>query len=133
MRKKKGFSLVEVLVAAVIFSLLMLGMFSVFVSASKHITHARERMTSSQLGEFFIDPLQVYVRYDTWDQASNELRLTTAGTPRFGVTQSINNRNFSETHTVADGNPAGINYDAALAGTVLRRVTSTITWTEPSS
>ena len=63
MRKKKGFSLVEVMVAAVIFSLLMLGMFSVFVSASKHITHARERMSSSRLGEFFIDPLQImYVK-----------------------------------------------------------------------
>jgi prepilin-type N-terminal cleavage/methylation domain-containing protein len=122
MRKKKGFSLVEVMVAAVLFSLLMLGMFSVFVSASKHITHARERMTSSQLGEFFIDPLQIYVRQDTWD--SNGLSLGSSA----GVTQNINNRNFTEVHAVADGTT-----DSALAGTDLRRVTSTISWIEPSS
>ena len=116
MRERNGFSLVEIMVSSVIFSLVILGLVSVFVSASKHITHARERMTSAQLGKFFLDPLQVYVRYDTWDGGvGNELEIGT----RSGVAQNINNRDFTEEHAVA-----------AVAGTDLRRVISTISWNE---
>ncbi|MDP3041569.1 MAG: prepilin-type N-terminal cleavage/methylation domain-containing protein [Candidatus Omnitrophota bacterium] len=118
MRKQLGFSLVEILVATVIFSLVMVGLFSVFVSGNKQIIHIRERMSSAQLGKFFLDPLQVYVRQDTWDQAGNELRVGS----RAGITQSVNNRSFSEIHAV---NP--------VAFTDLRRVITTISWTEPSS
>jgi prepilin-type N-terminal cleavage/methylation domain-containing protein len=115
MRKKRGFSIVEVLVSAVIFSLVMVGLMSVFIAGNNHIVHARERMTSVQLGKFFIDPLQMNVRQDTWG-AGNELAVD--GT-RSGVTQIINNRSFTESHVVS-----------AVTGTDLRRVTSTISWTE---
>jgi prepilin-type N-terminal cleavage/methylation domain-containing protein len=115
MGRKKGFSLVEIMVASVVFSLVVLGLISVFISASKHITHTRERMTSAQLGKFFLDPLQVYVDYDTWNEPGNELALGI----RPGVSQSINNRNFTESHNVGD-----------VGGTDLRRVTTTISWIE---
>ncbi|MDD5129877.1 MAG: prepilin-type N-terminal cleavage/methylation domain-containing protein [Candidatus Omnitrophica bacterium] len=124
MKNNPGFTLVEVIVSMVVFALVVVGLSSVFVSGGKLIMHNRERMTSAQLGKFFLDPLQSYVRQDTWDQAGNELALGS----RPGVTQSINNRDFSEVHTVADGST-----DAALTGTALRRVISTISWTEPSS
>ena len=123
MRKKIGLSLVEVLVASTVFSLVMLGLFSVFASGNKQIVHIRERMTSAQLGKFFLDPLQVYVRQDTWDQVGNELKET-LGIPRAGgfSPQIVNNRSFSETHAVY-----------AVPSTNLRRVITTITWIEPSS
>ncbi|PIQ87958.1 MAG: hypothetical protein COV73_01370 [Candidatus Omnitrophica bacterium CG11_big_fil_rev_8_21_14_0_20_43_6] len=115
MRKRNGFSLVELMVSSIIFSLVFLGLVSVFVAASKHITHTRERMTSAQLGKFFLDPLQVDVRYDTWDQAGNDLVVGSWS----GATQVINNRSFFETHDIS-----------AVSGTDLRRVTSTISWNE---
>ncbi len=118
MRKKSGFSIVEILVALVIFSLVILGLVSVFIAAGKHITHARERMTSAQLGKFFLDPLQTYVSQETWDKTGNKLAL--GSWP--GTTQSINNRNFSEVHEVS-----------VISDTDLRRVISKITWTEPTS
>ena len=124
MCKKRGFSLVEAMVASVLFSLVLLGLISVFMSGGKHLTHVRERMTSAQLGKFFLDPLQIYVRQDTWDQVGNELMVGS----RAGVAQSINNRNFSEIHAVDDATT-----DSALVGTNVRRVITTISWIEPSS
>jgi len=121
MRTKSGFTLVEVIVAAVIFSLVILGLSGVFIAGSKHIMHARERMVSAEIGKFFLDPLQDYVRQDTWNQAGNELSITALGASRPGVgsPQTINNRIFSEVHAV-NGVP----------GTNLRRVISRISWTE---
>lgn len=119
MFKKDGFSLIEVLMASVVFSLTMLGLFSVFVSSSKQLVHLRERTTSAQLGKFFLDPLQSYVRYDTW--ATNDLGLTGTNKTGAGSPQTINNRVFSEKH------------DVNIVGTELRRVISRISWTEPSA
>ena len=121
MRKKRGLSLVEILVATVIFSLIMLGMIGVFVAAKRQILHARERMVSAEISKFFIDPFQMDVRQDTWN--SNDLNLSEA--PRALPTQRINSLDFVGTYTVADGTS-----DSALTGTDLRRVTTTITWTE---
>lgn len=120
MYKKRSFTLIEVMVAVVIFALVIVGLSSVFIAGNKHIIHTRERVASVELGKFFMDPLQVYVRQDTWDSAAlnNELRLGT----RAGVSQTINNRVFTESHAVS-----------AVAGTNLRRVISTISWTEPTS
>jgi hypothetical protein len=119
MHKKNGLSLVEIMVASVIFSLVIVGLVSVFTSGNKHVVHIRERMASAQLGKLFIDPLQAYVRQDTW-VLGNELSVDGVGKP--GGSQVINNRTFTETHDVSP-----------VAGTNLRRVISTITWTEPSS
>jgi prepilin-type N-terminal cleavage/methylation domain-containing protein len=116
MQERNGFSLVEIMVSSVIFALVILGLISVFVSASKQITHTRERMTSAQLGKFFLDPLQDYVRDNDWD-SGNELSANGDNKP--GGSQVINNRTFTETHDVS-----------AVGGTGLRRVTSKISWDE---
>ena len=115
-----GFSLVEVIVATIILSLIMLGMLSVFVAGNKLIIHNRENMTSSELGRFFIDPMQLDVRQDTWDQPGNTLNLLAV--PVVLAPQNVNNRNFSASYTTS-----------AVAGTNLRRLTTTITWPESPS
>ncbi|MDP2928215.1 MAG: prepilin-type N-terminal cleavage/methylation domain-containing protein, partial [Candidatus Omnitrophota bacterium] len=122
-----GFTLVEVVVSMVVFGLVIVGLSSVFVSGGKLIMHNRERMTSAQLGKFFLDPLQADVRQDTWNSGS----LKVSDTPVSLTTQKINNRDFSATYKVADGITAPI--DPALTGTDLRRVTATIIWDEHSS
>lgn len=121
MARRAGFSLVEVIVALVVFVLVIGGLSSVFVSASRIIIHNRERMTSAQLGKFFLDPLQAHVRQDNWLNAGPGNALAIGG-PWSGVTQSINNVSFSETHTVS-----------AVTSTDLRRVIATISWTELST
>ncbi|MFH0917605.1 MAG: prepilin-type N-terminal cleavage/methylation domain-containing protein [Candidatus Omnitrophota bacterium] len=144
MRNKKGFSLVEILVASAIFSLVMLGLVSVFIAAKGQILHSRERMMSAEIGKLFIDPLQMDVRADTWAAgvASNALTLTAPGFPVYcdsvgGHTQNkncppsaerkINNSFFSAEYEIYDGVRA-----TAIAGTDLRRVVTKVSWTEPS-
>ena len=124
----------EVLVASVLFSMVIVGMLSAFVSGNKMVIHARERMVSSQLSKLFIDPLQSHVRQDTWDLAGNALLTGTTYCdsvgghtqnpicPSAASERKINNRDFTATYTIAN-----------VTGTNLRRVTTTITWNEPPS
>jgi len=125
MHNKAGFSLVEIIVASMVFALVIVGLLSVFVSGTQHIIHARERITSAEVGKFFLDPMQMAVRMDTWNQVGNALKLSAV--PVSLTTQRVNNRDFSGTYTVDDATT-----DASLTGTDLRRVTTTISWNEPS-
>lgn len=52
---KKGFTLIEIVMAVVILSVVMLGLVSVFVSAKKLIRHSRIRMTAAELGKLFLE------------------------------------------------------------------------------
>ncbi len=119
MPKKKGFTLVEIIVSTVIFSLVILGMLGVFVAGNNWVIHFRERSTSAELGKFFVDPLQMDVRQDTWNQIGNN--LLNVGT-RSETVQKINNKDFSAEHVISD-----------VANTNLRRVVTKIEWTEPAT
>lgn len=122
----------EIIVATVLFSMVIVGMLSAFISGHKLVVHARERMVGSQLGKLFVDPLQAHVRQDTWDQAGNALNVATTYCdsdgghtqnpicPSTAAQRKINNRDFTATYAIAD-----------VSGTNLRRVTTTITWNEP--
>ncbi|MDD5691911.1 MAG: prepilin-type N-terminal cleavage/methylation domain-containing protein [Candidatus Omnitrophica bacterium] len=151
---KRGFSLMEVIVATALFSIVIVGMLSVFVAGNKQVIHSRERMVSSQLGKLFVDPMQAHVRQDTWD-AWNGVRnalyvppdpltsfttycdsdaghatLQNPACPSLATERKINNREFSVQHDVSrvcigDCFTTGID-------TGMRRVTTTISWNEPS-
>jgi prepilin-type N-terminal cleavage/methylation domain-containing protein len=114
MHRKSGFTLVEIIVAAALFGLVIVGLLSVFVAGAKHMVHARERMVGVQLGKLFIDPLQLYVREDTWDNTANQLKLGDTS----ATDQRVNNRQFSAAYHITD------------VGGSLRRVTTHISWTE---
>lgn len=74
---RKGFTLLEVLVAAIILALVMAGMVNVFIVGKRFIVHSRSRMSGGELGKLFLAPLQGDVRADTWGVGSNSLRLGT--------------------------------------------------------
>jgi len=140
-KHKKGFSLVEIIVATVILSLIILGMLSVFLAGNKHVIHTRERMTSAELGKLFIDPLQMDVSWNIWSLGAAGNALAPGTTYCDGVvghTQNkncppvaqrrVNNRVFSATYVTTAVADSSVDPNDNL-----RRVTSTIAWTEPSS
>lgn len=142
----------EVVVATALFSLVIVGMLSVFVTGNKQVIHGRERMVSSQLGKLFIDPMQAYVRQDTWDVdlSSNVLYIPaspvnsytfycdsdgghTQGPAAFcpsATARKVNNREFSAQYDVSR---VCIGACSPATDTGMRRVTATISWSEPSS
>jgi len=67
---KKGMSLLEILVSTLILALVMTGLANIFVAGKKYILHSRARMTGGELAKFFLEPLQMDVRQDEWDNLS---------------------------------------------------------------
>lgn len=116
MHHKSGFTLLEIIIATIIFSLTVLGLLGVFVSGNNWVLHFRERSTSAELGKLFVDPLQADVRQDTWGSPNS---LSTTPSP---VNQTVNNKPFSATYVTSN-----------VAGTQVRRVETTINWTEAAT
>ncbi|MDD5097415.1 MAG: prepilin-type N-terminal cleavage/methylation domain-containing protein [Candidatus Omnitrophica bacterium] len=113
---KRSTTLIEVIVSTVIFALVMAGMVSVFVSGKRHIMLSRDRMTSGGIGKFFLEPLQLAVRQDTWNSGSLACGALGLGAHSCGVSQ-VNNIPYTANYTVS-----------TVAGTTLRRVVAAVNW-----
>ena len=117
------FTLLEIIVAMVLLSLVILGMLSVFVGGARHTVHSRERLSSAEVGKYFVDQMQNFVRQDIWDTVANPLSLTSAFPLQPPLTsQVLNNRTFSGTYITTP-----------ITNSDARRVIVTVNWTEPSS
>lgn len=123
--RKKGLTLLEILVSTLILALVMTGMVNLFISGKKWILHARSRMTGGELGKTFLDPLQSYVKQSDWNSSTNDYvnenplhkRNNEAGTL---VTLD---RQYTPFYTVTV--PAGFSNDSPM-----RKVKVDITWSE---
>jgi Tfp pilus assembly protein PilW len=114
----KGISLVEIVVSMVILSLVLIGLVNVFVLSKSYIVHSRSRVSAGELGRYFLDPLQMDVRQDTWN--ANNL---TAGASPAALEQSIeiNGVEYTPDYEISDQN---------TEGATLRRVKVEISWNE---
>lgn len=64
--KRKGLSLLEMLVSGLILTLVLAGLLNTFLAGRRWVLHNTLRMTGGELGKFFLDPLQNQIREDTW-------------------------------------------------------------------
>lgn len=128
---KRSTTLFEVIISTVIFALVIGGLASVFVSGKRHILHSMERMTSSEMGKLFLDPLQLYVRQDNWDTVNNALTVGTTYCDASGVNQNPACPSLA-LHRKVNNTDYTARYDVATFSTNLRRVKVTINWTEVS-
>ena len=123
MAKQKGLTLLEIVIATVIFALIMTGLVNLFIAAKRLTLHARSRMQATELGKFFLDPLQRDVRQDTWETVNN--CLNSDGSNCDTTAQTLNNIDFTPQYQIDPVN------DPAGNPTSLRRVVVTLTWDEP--
>jgi len=135
---KKGLTLMEIIVATVIFALAVAGLMNLFVAGKRYILHSRSRMSGGELGKVFLEPLQMSVRQDTWGQAGNSLTNTpTGGLYCDGVPGHTQLPGCSADRTL-DGVPYAAKYEIDAAPTPtgaatppeLRRVVLTVNWSE---
>ncbi len=127
--KKKGLTLLEIIVAAVILSLVMAGLTGIFVSGKRWLQHSRLKMTGGELGKYFLDPFAMAVRQDQWDDSigakgdyTNRLSITS---PPASETKTLNGKVYTASYDI-DSIPA-LTDDAYKQA---RKVTLTITWDE---
>ncbi len=140
-RNNKALTLAEIIISTVILSIVMLGLTNLFVSSKRYIALARARMTGGELGRVFIDPLQMYVRQDTWDDAGNALYDGGAGvitycdsdpsTDENAVCSSmaVSERTFDRREYIANYNITSNDFSGNTD--TMRKVRTTINWNEP--
>ena len=112
---KKGLSLLEILIATLILTLVITGLVGVFVSGKRLTLHSRARMSAGELGKFFLDPLENRVRQDQWGNncLSNNAICTDQPETLNGIPYTAH---YNTSDVLGPGGP--------------RRVTVNITWNE---
>lgn len=117
------------MVAAIILALVMNGFVYVFVAGRKHILHSRSRIQAAQLERLFLNYLQMHVRQNDWEQATNALSVTP-----LGGRDCANQPGCPVNERALDGITYNPQYYISGVGTTnLRRVKVDITWNEPAS
>ncbi|MBM3243721.1 MAG: hypothetical protein FJZ12_02670 [Candidatus Omnitrophica bacterium] len=119
---KKALTLLEILVSVIILALVVTGLAAVFVSGKRYIQHSRLRMTGGEIGKLFLDPLQNFVRQDTWLNNPLGNSSMTAGLPNPPTGSS-----FSREYNI---NPDFLGSSSDTSKPNLTKVKTTINWSE---
>ncbi|KPK97392.1 MAG: hypothetical protein AMJ95_09345, partial [Omnitrophica WOR_2 bacterium SM23_72] len=69
LKERRGFTLMEALVSTVLISLVLVGLGNLFLGGKRWIGHRRYQITAAQVSKVFLDPLQMDVRQDNWDES----------------------------------------------------------------
>ena len=112
--KKKGLSLLEILVATMLFALVMTGLASVFLAGKRHLLRSRSKITTAEVIKSSLEPLQMQVRQDQWTSPGNCL-----GTGNCPGQTWIGESNI--TYSL-------VNTWTIIPGTALRKVKTTVNW-----
>ncbi|MBI4707890.1 MAG: prepilin-type N-terminal cleavage/methylation domain-containing protein [Candidatus Omnitrophica bacterium] len=111
----KAFTLMEILVSMIIFSLLVMSFAALIVTGKRYIASSRARIAGGEIGKYFLDPLQLQVRQDQWGNncLSAGINCDTANwiDPSSGIV-------YTPAYNFSDVNN-------------LRKLKLTLTWNEP--
>ncbi len=125
---KKGFTLLEILVSALILALVIGGMANVFLASRRLLLRARLKIQAAELARLFLAPLQMDIKQSDWNSVTSDYNSGNRlqkGT-RLETSQNLMGIDYRPTYEVSV--PPGFSATSAM-----RRVKVTINWTEPSS
>lgn len=120
---KKGFTLLEILISALILALVTTGLAYVFLAGRRHLMHTRSKIQTAELGRLFLAPLQTQVKQSDWNSNDyNSPNLLQKGT-RTGSPETLNGIDYTPTYEISV--PPGFSPDSPM-----RKAKVTITWYE---
>lgn len=121
---KSGFTLVEVMVAAVVLALLATGLFSVFASSRNLVSRSKRRLVAVEIARTEIETHKQHIREDRWNNPAypavfpadgNWRACASAAYVYSGIAYNVDCR--------VDPGPTADSY---------RKVTVRVRWNEPS-
>jgi len=134
-RIRTGLSLIEVIVSTILIALTLLGLSNLFLASKTHIQYSRTRMTGGELGRVFVDPLQMQVRQDNWNNATmNALSATGSGSFRYCDSNASTTEQPTGCPAQNERTLGGVEYSARYEITNhtsspnIRKVVTTINW-----
>lgn len=104
---KKGFSLIEVLIGALIIAIALGGLLSVFVGSRKYIHQSQKRLSALNLGRDILDQLRGTVRASDWNAATP----LAVGSHTYGKTPKLEKVDYTITYEVSNA-PAINNFSS---------------------
>jgi Tfp pilus assembly protein PilV len=116
-----GISLLEILIAMMILALVLVGFSNVFVVSKSYMRHGRAKVSASQLGAIFLEPLHNSVNQSDWDVIGNPL---IEEVNRSGGSRTIGGIVYNSTYSITNTT------DIGGANFTLRRVQVNIFWNE---
>lgn len=123
--RKKGVTLVEIMVSTILVVLIVAGMAHVFVTARRYAALNRSRMQAMEFNKQILDGFAQSVRQDTWTDLTNPLGRNIENQPN--ATTTYNAIAYNSTFNVTAAPPL-YGSDKIPA---LRKVKLIINWTEP--
>jgi Tfp pilus assembly protein PilV len=129
---QKGLTLFEIIVSAVILSLAVLGLVSVFASSRIHVQYSKTKASAATLASYLLNNLSMQVHQaetsagasDGWDENNNPLYVLPGMTKTLtGNSVPLNHIPFNSDYTISRVN------DASGSDTNLRRVQLGVNWT----
>lgn len=101
---KKALTLLEILISTLILAITIAGLANLYISGQKWLLHARSRMTGVELGKYFLEPLQMDVRQDTWN--TNCLGAGNCPNQTISISEGPNvSRNYTASYNVSLNSP----------------------------
>jgi hypothetical protein len=113
-----GLSLLEIIVALLILSLVMYGLTSLFMVSKRLMYHSGSRITSMEVGKFFFEDANLSVRADIDNCLYNNSKCANNSTTYNGIVYNVTYLTDNVTNATGDN-------------TSLRRVIINVTWNEP--
>jgi hypothetical protein len=113
-----GLSLLEIIVALLILSLVMYGLTSLFMVSKRMMYHSGSRITSMEVGKFFFEDVNLSVRADIDNCLYNNSVCKNTSVSYNNIQYNISYQTSNVTNSTS-------------ANTTLRKVIINVTWTEP--
>ena len=138
--REQGFTLLEIVMAAVILAAVMAGLTATFISAKKRLLHSKSTIQAAEIARGVLEGLHIYVREDTWDSSGTN-KLTVPHYPDPEHYPDPADLNSKVTVPPLDNNGIAYDYSWDVSGVhsaggadssdELRKVDVKISWTEP--